>query len=1018
MRQPDSGKALQRVEQLEAELAALRKRLGIIEQSEERFKQAIELSATAYCHHDRDLKYTWIHHPHMGFNPSDVIGKTDWEILEPELADRMGVYKRQVLETGKGVRVEIPTRLNDPKAEVFDMIIEPLRDQSGQVVGLSCAGNNITELKHAELTVQQRDMQLNEVQRVANLGYYVYDVPSDHWESSQILNHIFGIDSQYAKNAASWIALVSPEMRLKMSEYLVHLLEMEDTFDYEYPIIRQSDGACRWVHGLGSIERDADGRALRMFGTVHDITERKLSEAKLANLSRLYKFRSMIDQAIVRLPVPSELFALACRCAVEYGGMMMAFICRHDAENQSFVPLERYGTHVGYVDSITLSSDPNRPEGRGPIGTAFRENRYVYINDFRSNELTRPWHELGRPCGWESVAAFPILRNGSPYVVLSVYSERLNAFDTESLEELDALTKSISFAMDNYEREMQRKHSEESLHLAALVYRESSEAMVVTDPMGVVIDVNLSFTDLTGYAKDEVVGRNIRILQSGHHDRAFYKAMWDALNSSGKWQGEIWNRRKNGEIYPEWISISTAYAKDGSVLRRVALSTDITVQKESQEIIWHQANYDALTNLPNRRMFIDRLNQGIKSADRSGLQLAVMFIDLDNFKEVNDSLGHEQGDVLLQEVARRLTGAVRESDTVGRLGGDEFVVVLEDIDDCRRIDRIAESILDKIAAPYHLGPNLSYVSASIGITLYPVDAATTADLLKNADHAMYESKRLGRNRFNYFKAAMQEMALRRVGIAVELREAIQDGQFRLYYQPIVNLKTFEIDKAEALIRWLHPSRGLVSPVEFISIAEETGLIIPIGEWVFREAANQAAKWHSAQLSVIQISVNKSPIQFRDRKTPEMTWGDYLATLGLKGNSITVEITESMLMDASDEINSKLMEFRDAGIQVSLDDFGTGYSSLAYLKKFDIDFLKIDQSFVRGLNAESSDRALCEAIIVMAHKLGMKVIAEGIETEDQRDILMEAGCDYGQGYLFSRPLPTEEFEKLLRTTFLP
>ena len=1012
---PDSENSLWHVEQLKAEIAALRQRLEDVEQSEERFKQAIELSATAYCHHDRDLKYTWIHHPHMGFNPSDVIGKTDWEILEPELADRMGVYKRQVLETGKGVRVEIPTRLNDPKAEIFDMIIEPLRDHSGQVVGLSCAGNNITDLKHAEYAAHQRDMQLNEVQRVAKMGYYIYDIQSDRWECSEILERIFGIDRQYNKDASSWLALVAPEMRQKMADYLVHLVAEEDNFDHEYPIIRQSDGQCRWVHGLGNVERDADGVALRMYGTIHDITERKLSEAKLANLSRLYKFRSIIDQAIVRLPVPAELFALACRCAVEYGGMMMAFVCRHDADSQSFIPIERYGTHLDYVDSISLTSDPNHPLGRGPIATAFRENRYVYVNDYFTNSQTQPWQTMARSCGWEAAAAFPILKNGSPYVILSVYSGRANAFDSESLAELDALAKSISFAIDNYEREVQRKQAEESLYMAALVYRESSEAMVVTDPGGVVIDVNPSFTDLTGYDKDEVVGKNIRLLQSGHHDRAFYKAMWEALDSTGRWQGEIWNRRKNGEIYPEWISISTAYAKDGSVMRRVALSTDITAQKKSQEIIWHQANYDALTNLPNRRMFIDRLNQGIKSADRSGLELAVMFIDLDNFKEVNDTLGHEQGDVLLQEVSRRLTGAVRVSDTVGRLGGDEFVVVLEDIDDSRRIDRIAESILDKIAAPYDLGSNLIYVSASIGITLYPGDATATADLLKNADHAMYESKRLGRNRFNYFKAAMQEVALRRVGIAAELREAIHDNQFRLYYQPIINLKTFKVDKAEALIRWQHPSRGLVSPIEFISIAEETGLIIPIGEWVFREAANQASKWLSAQMDVVQISVNKSPIQFRDRKAQEITWGEYLNSVGLKGNSIIVEITESMLLDASDEINAKLMEFRDAGIQVSLDDFGTGYSSLAYLKKFDIDFLKIDQSFVRGLNAQSSDRALCEAIIVMAHKLGMKVIAEGIETEDQRDILMEAGCDYGQGYLFSRPLPTEEFEKFLRTS---
>ena len=995
------------------ELTELRARLATLEASERRFKQAIELSVTAYCHHDRDLRYTWIHHPHMGFEPEQVIGKTDWDILDRELADRMGVYKRQVLQTGKGLRIEIPTRLNDPAAEVFDMIIEPLRDDAGNVVGLSCAGNNITDLKVAQGALKDRDDLLHQVQTVANLGYYVYDFLGDRWHSSEVLDHIFGINADYHRDAAGWLALVATDMRAEMADYLTHLTEQGERFDYEYQIERPSDGQRRWVHGVGRLERSPNLQAVRLIGTIHDITERKAYETKLANLGQLYKLRSIIDQAIVRLPSPLELFALACRCAVEQGGMQMAFVCKHDMESRQFFPIERFGANATYVDQITLTSDPDRPEGQGPIGRAFRENRYVYVNDYQHSALTIPWQGVGSAWGWKASAAFPILHAGKPCAVLSVYSDRSNAFDAESLVELDALTKSISFAIENYERETQRKQAEESLQLAALVYRVSSEAMAVTDPVGVIIDVNAAFSELTGYSRDEVINQPIRILQSGHHDKAFYAAMWDALNSSGQWQGEIWNRRKNGEIYPEWLSINTVYGEDGSPTRRVALSTDITAQKKNQEIIWHQANFDALTNLPNRRMFVDRLTHGVKSAHRSGQSLALMFIDLDNFKEVNDTCGHEQGDILLQEVSRRLSSAVRESDTVGRLGGDEFTIILENFEDVRSVDRVAENILEKILAPYELGLNVVYVSASIGITIYPDDADNTADLLKNADHAMYESKRLGRNRYNYFKQSMQEVALKRVGIATELRTAIAEQQFRLYYQPIVHLKTGEIHKAESLIRWFHPSRGIVPPMDFIPIAEETGLIIPIGDWVFREAAQQAASWASSQLAIIQISVNKSPVQFRDRKDDSVPWAEFLTSLGLKGSSITVEITEGMLMDASDEIQNKLMEFRDAGIQVSLDDFGTGYSSLAYLKKFDIDFLKIDQSFVRGLTMDSSDRALCEAIIVMAHKLGMQVIAEGIETAEQRDILTQAGCDYGQGYLFSRPVPAEEFEKLLR-----
>jgi diguanylate cyclase (GGDEF)-like protein len=386
-----------------------------------------------------------------------------------------------------------------------------------------------------------------------------------------------------------------------------------------------------------------------------------------------------------------------------------------------------------------------------------------------------------------------------------------------------------------------------------------------------------------------------------------------------------------------------------------------------------------------------------------------MFLDLDHFKEVNDTLGHLQGDHLLREAALRLTHCVRESDMIARLGGDEFIILMTEFEDTAAVERVAEAILQRIELPFHLGYEQVFVSASIGITLYPDDATNIEGLLKNADQAMYESKRLGRNRFNYFRKEMQEASLNRIKIANELRTAIVEQQFELYYQPIVDLKTGVTHKAEALIRWDHPVRGMVLPGTFISIAEETGLIIPIGNWVFEQAAKQTAYWQKTYNRKIEISVNKSPVQFRENKDPLKNWKDYLSSIKLNGGSIIVEITEGLLLDANEKINAYLIGFRDAGIHVSLDDFGTGYSSLAYLKKFDIDYLKIDQSFVKGLSPTSSDMALCEAIIVMAHKLGMRVIAEGIETQEQCDLLTQANCDFGQGYLFSRPISAADFE---------
>ena len=559
------------------------------------------------------------------------------------------------------------------------------------------------------------------------------------------------------------------------------------------------------------------------------------------------------------------------------------------------------------------------------------------------------------------------------------------------------------------------KQAEESLQLSALVYQSSSEAMVVTDAIGTILTVNPAFTEFTGYRMEEVIGQPVKILQSGHHDKSFYRAMWDSLNVQGRWQGEIWDRRKNGEIYPARISINTVAGDESSGIRRVALFSDISEMKRSQDTIWRQANYDALTGLPNRRMFVERLEYEIKKAHRAKLRLALIFIDLDLFKEVNDTLGHLMGDHLLEEVATRLQSCVREADTVGRLGGDEFTVILGELENLDGINRIAGSILEKLAAPYQLNEHVAYVSASMGITVYPDDATECQSLLKNADQAMYESKRLGRNRFNYFKPSMQDASQKKMELTGDLRKALAENQFKVFYQPIINLRTGKVYKAEALLRWKHPDYGLVSPADFIPIAEETGLIIPIGEWVFHEVARQLAAWRQSHHPTIQISVNKSPIQFRENRSTHLTWIEHLGKLGLPGDSIVVEITEGMLMDIDEWTNTKLLGFRDAGMQVALDDFGTGYSSLSYLKKLDIDYLKIDQSFVRGLQRDSSDLALCEAIIVMAHKLGIKVIAEGIETVEQRDLLTAANCDYAQGYLFSRPVPADEFEKFIENT---
>lgn len=465
-----------------------------------------------------------------------------------------------------------------------------------------------------------------------------------------------------------------------------------------------------------------------------------------------------------------------------------------------------------------------------------------------------------------------------------------------------------------------------------------------------------------------------------------------------------------GHAFPEFDA-------QGQLKQVVVNFHDVTQRKNAETQTWTEANFDHLTRLPNRRLFHDRLEQTLRQSQREKTITALMFLDLDHFKDVNDSRGHDVGDKLLIEVAQRIKECVRDSDTLARLGGDEFTVILSDLQDDKNIGQLAATIINAISQPYLLAGQEAFMSVSIGIAIYPTDGDTSSDLLKHADQALYVAKNEGRNCFRFFTSSMQESAVARMLLTNDLRHAVRNKQFELFYQPIVDLATGDIGKAEALIRWHHPQRGLVSPGVFIPIAEDSGAIHEIGNWVFHEAANEVSRLVKFKPG-FQISINKSPVQFAGDDDLHAQWIDYLTQMELPGSSIVIEITEGLLMKSNPVVSERLLKFRDAGIQVALDDFGTGYSSLAYLKKFDIDFLKIDQSFTRNLTPQAPDLALCEAIVVMAHKLGLKVIAEGVETQEQLDLLRQIGCDCGQGYFFARPMPMPAFENFLKNTALP
>lgn len=558
----------------------------------------------------------------------------------------------------------------------------------------------------------------------------------------------------------------------------------------------------------------------------------------------------------------------------------------------------------------------------------------------------------------------------------------------------------------------ERKLAEMDLSIAATAF-EAQEGIIVTDADTKILRVNHAFTEITGYSAEEAIGQRPSFLSSGQHDKHFYQDLWDSLNSKGSWEGEIWNRRKNGVIYPERLVITAVKDNSGNVTNYVATLADITESKAASDKIKNLAFYDPLTQLPNRRLLQDRLDQALAASNHSKLRGALLFLDIDHFKILNDTLGHSTGDLLLQIIATRLKSCVRESDTVARIGGDEFVVLLEDlsadkIEAASYTESVAIKILQLLAQPYKLESHQHMSSVSMGATLFHGHESNVDELLKQADIAMYQAKESGRNALRFFDIEMQNAITRRANMEREMRYAIENDQFVLHYQIQVNHQKKPIG-AEALIRWQHPQSGIIPPAQFIPLAEDTGLILSIGEWVLNKACAQLKCWQmNAETRELSMAVNVSAKQLMHQ-----SFKDQLESIvqahDVDPAFLKLELTESMLLENTESMINKMIELRRIGVRFELDDFGTGYSSLQYLKQLPLSQLKIDQSFVRDIAVDDNDKTLVRTIIAMAHSLDLKVIAEGVETEEQRQFLIDHGCNHFQGYLFGKPMPIEAFE---------
>src|SRR5574343_33061 len=558
----------------------------------------------------------------------------------------------------------------------------------------------------------------------------------------------------------------------------------------------------------------------------------------------------------------------------------------------------------------------------------------------------------------------------------------------------------------------QQHQTEAQMHLLASAVQYSGEAILITDANNKIITVNPAFTSLTGYGAEEVIGRNPGFLSAGRTTPEEYAWMWNDINERGFWQGEIWDRRKDGGVYPKWMSISLIRNDEGNVRYHVAHFTDVSSERAAEERLHHIAHHDMLTGLLNRFSLKERLDQALAVARREGTRVALMFIDLDRFKGINDTLGHHVGDQLRSEVARRLRETVRDSDVVARLGGDEFVVMLPNVEHGSSVALVAEKLVASVGRPCQISGHDLYTTPSVGIAMFPTDGGDGEILMKNADAAMYHAKMEGRNNFQFFDAKMNDAAIERLRIESDLRVALAREEFCLHFQPVINMSAGRVAGLEALVRWQHPEKGLLPPSHFIGVAEETGLIQQLGEWDFWAACRQLAAFTRAGLSGVKMGINISAIQMRNGNLPKLV-DQAVARLGLSPADLVFEITESVAMEQPAETVRVLDILHGMGVSVAIDDFGTGYSSLSYLRMFPINHLKLDRSFVEEIGQETDGSVICDATIGLAHNLGLTVVAEGIETPEQLEYLRSRGCDLVQGYLFSRPIPADEAEAFIR-----
>ncbi|GGY77604.1 hypothetical protein GCM10011613_22730 [Cellvibrio zantedeschiae] len=917
------------------------------------------------------------------FNPSL---QDNLEYYTPESRPIIAAALKAALEEGKVFDLEVEKyTLKGRKIAIRTTCIPTY--ENGKIVKFMGIYQDITERKLKEKLIQEKENLLSESQRIAHIGSWSWDLINHSVIWSDETYGIYGLNPKhFTPTRKAFFSVIHPEDRPAITQWWNQCLTGEAATELEFRIVRP-DGNVRFINGRGNLERDKNGHPHRMMGTVQDITERKQTELYQQHQSRI------LGMMAEKIPLDVLLGTMARD--IEYINPSMR--C-------TILLLDEYGQHLNHCaapsmpDAFIKTIDGETIGlGRGSCGTAAFTGERVIVENISTHPWWSSYKEVALEAGLEACWSQPILSSGGKVLgTFAIYHHRPCEPSPVDIRLIETEARLAALAIE-------KSKDRTSLELAASVFVHAREGIMITDAQAKIVDVNETFSQITGYTRAEVIGQNPRILQSGRHSPDFYKQLWSDLAQNGFWSGEIWNKRKNGEIFAEMQTISTVTDSTGKPANYVSLFTDITPIKEHQQQLEYIAHYDALTRLPNRVLLGDRLKQAIAHSHRVQSSLAVLYIDLDGFKSINDNHGHDVGDQLLVTVAARWSDALREGDTLARIGGDEFIVILVDLEHNRDYELILQRLLAAAAEPIVVNKDPLRVSASIGVTIYPQDGADADQLMRHADQAMYLAKQAGKNCFHLFDVA-KDVAVKTHRESLDhIRQGLEKREFVLHYQPKVNMRSGKVIGLEALIRWQHPERGLLPPSTFLPIIEEHSFSIDLGDWVINQALFQMSEWRSQGLN-LPVSVNVGAFQLQKGHFVDRLRQQLAAHSDVPPENLELEILETSALEDITDIADLMQQCRQLGVHFAVDDFGTGYSSLTYLKRLPAELLKIDQSFVRDMLDDPDDLAIVKGVIGLAKAFHRQVIAEGVETVAHGHLLLAHDCELAQGYGIARPMP--------------